>query len=325
MRRIAVITGSRADHSPLANVIRLLGDNCIHIQTEGLYGHEEFIRESLERVKPDFVVLLGDRYETLVTASVCALLTIPIVHLHGGEITEGAVDDGFRHAISKLAYYHFVCHAKYKGRLERLGESPERIFVTGALGVDALVDEPMTKEECEEKLGMKFLYPFAVCCIHPETLGNGINLSNLMDGYKTFIVSGANIDIGNEKINEFWETCSKGTYYSKDFPQRLWLSLMYHADVLIGNSSSFIFEGMTLGKKVIMIGDRQKGRYEDAVMFFKRDAHAFGLPGEVSPRIVELLMTLEIPQKPRKEFYDFDNRPWQHGETENSLLTKFGV
>lgn len=283
MRRIAVITGSRADHSPLRNTIRLLGDNCIHIQTEGLYGHESFIKESLQREKPDFVLLLGDRFETLVAAGVAALLTIPIVHIHGGEITEGAVDDAFRHAISKLSYYHFVAHQKYKGRLERMGEAPERIYVTGAPGVD----------DIERLYGTPNL-SYVLVSLHSETLGNNkenlATVEELING-RPSIWTATNLDIG-------WQDLPQ----TASFNREAWLNAMYNADVLIGNSSGFIFEGMTMGKKVIMVGERQKGRYDDAVTFFKRDAHAFGLPGQVSPRIVELLMTLPIPNKPRKEF-----------------------
>jgi UDP-N-acetylglucosamine 2-epimerase len=285
MRKIAVITGSRADESPLGNVIKLLGDNCIHIKTEGLYGHEQFIRESLQKAKPDFLVLLGDRYETLMAATVACMLNVPLVHLHGGEITEGAVDDSFRHAISKLSYYHFVCHAKYKARLERMGESPDRIFVTGAPGVDGLEELPYWRNENST---------YNLCCLHSETLGS--DLKNLAESL-----------LIQKHIKKIWTTCNadkklhdKGGNYRRPH----WLNLIYHAKTLIGNSSSFIFEGMTLGKKVIMIGDRQKGRYEDAVEFFKAEKFPYGKPGTVSPKIVDLLMTLPIPKKPKKVFHE---------------------
>lgn len=306
MRRIAIITGSRADACPLRNVIRLLGDNCIHIKTQGLYGHEAFIKESLEREKPDFIVLLGDRFETLVAAGVAALLAIPIVHLHGGETTEGAVDDQFRNAISKLAYYHFVCHSNYRERLVGvLGEARERIFVTGAPAMDALLDEPLTREECEKELGRKLKH-FSLACYHPTTLEwenidtlNFNHVANLCSLSGNFIIAGANCDIRGKEINDQWQKIAKNSYYPT-LNHRLWLSLMHYADSLIGNSSSFIFEGMTLGKKVFMVGDRQKGRYEDAVEFFKTEKYPYGIPGEVSPKIVDLLMTLPIPYPVRK-------------------------
>jgi UDP-hydrolysing UDP-N-acetyl-D-glucosamine 2-epimerase len=285
MRKIAVITGSRADESPFGNVIKLLGKHCIHIKTEGLYEHEQFIRKSLQRVKPDFLVLLGDRYETLVAATVAAMLTIPVVHLHGGEITEGAVDDSFRHAISKLSYYHFVCHAKYKARLERLGESPERIFVTGAPGVDDLQEIPF-KNNTKGK--------YSLCCLHSETLGR--DLRNLVE-----------LVLLLKDKRQVWANCNADKALhnkGKNYSRIQWLDLMYHSKELIGNSSSFIFEGMTLGKKVIMIGDRQKGRYDDAVEFFKTEKYPYGTPGYVSPRIVDLLLILPIPEKPKKVFYE---------------------
>lgn len=291
MRRISVITGSRADASPLANVIRLLGDNCIHIETQGLYGHEQFIKESLAREKPNLVVLLGDRYETLVAATVAALLCIPICHIHGGEETEGAVDNAFRHAITKLAYYHFAIHEDYAKRIIQMGESPDRVFVTGAPGVDQYKDGKISN-----------ISDTALVCLHPETLGNNEKIISrtleAISGLQCY-VSSANEDIGVKEINTMWR--EKGIE-----PQSFsnWPELMRKAGVLIGNSSCFIIEGMTLGKKVINIGDRQKGRYEEALKHFAANKYAYGVPGEVSPKIAELLLTLPIPDKPRKAFHN---------------------
>ena len=291
-RKICILTGSRADYSPLANVIRLLAENpnceLQRIETKGLLGNESHVHSELRRLRPDLFICLGDRIETLLAAGVAALLTIPIVHLHGGETTEGAVDDQFRHAISKLSYYHMVCHQRYADRLvRRLGESPERVFVVGAPSVDALLEEPVEVQEVN-----------TLVCYHPETLGDDDkNLKLIADNITGHMaISTANEDIGGKEINDFWR---KG-FKPKSYSHAEWLTLMRNADVLIGNSSSFIFEGMTLGKKVVMIGDRQKGRYEDAVEFFKTDKYPYGVSGEVSPRIVELLMTLPIPHKPRK-------------------------
>lgn len=299
MRRIAVITGSRADESPLSNVIRLLGDNAIHIKTEGLYGHEEAIRRTLTEAKPDIVCLLGDRYETLVAASVAALQTIPIAHIHGGEETLGAVDSAFRHAITKLSYYHFTAHQDYAARVIQMGESPDRVFVTGAPGVDQY-------DQVEDSIFSK--RPLAVVCYHPETLGTDAEnlalIKTKLAGVGSYIVSTVNADIGNQTIKDFWK--AEGIE-PQQYRQDEWVSFMRHADILIGNSSCFILEGMMLGKKVINIGDRQEGRYEAALRHFAADKYAYGKPGEVSPKIAQLLMTLPIPEKPRKVFYDSHN------------------
>ena len=309
MRKIAFISGSRADESPLSGVMQIvlprLGNNSLHIRSDGLFGHEKDFKEVLEEFKPDMAVLLGDRYETLVAASVAALLCIPIAHIHGGEETEGAVDNQFRHAITKLSYYHFCAHADYAKRIIQMGESPDRVFVTGAPGVDQYAVEPMTQKEIEAELGIRLIPPVALVCYHPETLGD-LHLECNFSG-STYIVSGANCDPGGEEINRIMKSLCNGV--NSVFRQsygHLWTSLMHHADVLIGNSSCFIIEGMTLGKKVINIGDRQKGRYEDALRHFAADKYAYGKPGEVGPRIANLLMTLPIPEKPRKAWHDIN-------------------
>lgn len=294
MRKICVITGSRSDASPLSPVIEALGDNAVVINTIGLLGNEVHVYTELKRIKPDMVLVLGDRVETLLAATIAAMLTIPIAHIHGGEITEGSTDDAMRHAITKLAYYHFVAHEDYAKRIVQMGESPDRVFVTGAPGVDQYA-----------KPGLNILNPpCALVCYHPETLGNDeynlMRLGNEIGNVGSFIVSTSNEDIGNQAIKDFWKIVGAEP---KIYRQEEWISLMLGADVLIGNSSCFIIEGFTLGKKVINIGNRQKGRYEEALKHFADNQYAYGKPGEVSPKIAELLLTLPIPEKPRKAFY----------------------
>ena len=301
-KKILAITSTRADSSPLMPVIRALGNDCIHYKTDG------GIEEKLQETKPDAVLLLGDMHRTLLHAVDAANFPVPIIHLHGGEETLGAVDNGFRHAISKLSLYHFPCHEKYAKRLEKMGESPDRIFVYGALGIDNLAPESMTKEECEKELGIKFEGRTALICYQPETLGddnyNLMLLQSIMKNYTTLIVAGCNADKGNERINEFWDNYRQFVCYRDSYPVHLWTSLMRHVDVCIGNSSSFIFETMTIGKSVIMIGDRQKGRYEDAAEFFKHEQFPFGKPGEIAPAIAKKILELDFPKIPRKKFYE---------------------
>ena len=312
MRKILIITGSRADRSPLEPVLTALlktgGCFVTRLDTTGLWGHENGIREELEREKPDFVLLLGDRYETLVAASVCTLMCVPICHIHGGEETVGAVDNGFRHAITKLSYYHFAIHEDYAKRIIQMGESPDRVFVTGAPGVDQYAEVGMTRAAIEAELGIELKSPVALVCVHPETLGaDSFSWLEDLKLFDTLIISGANADPGGESINKFWQGWrgrSDRSAFRPSYGQRLWTSLMREADVLIGNSSCFILEGFTLGKEVINIGDRQKGRYEEALKHFADNPYAYGKPGEVSPKIAELLLTLPIPDMPRKEFRD---------------------
>lgn len=304
MRKIAIYTGSRADACPLDSLKRLLG-SYLPITTDGLFGHESYVREQLEGARPDILVILGDRYESLVVASVAALLAIPICHIHGGEETEGAVDNAFRHAITKLSYYHFAIHEDFAKRIIQMGEHPESVFVTGAPGIDQYVDSAW-HAPVRELFDVK--RPMALVCLHPETLGNDANNIKAVVGalsehaIATRLVSTGNADLGNERIVKFWRSLGAEP---KSYSNGDWATLMMHADFLIGNSSCFIIEGMTLGKKVINIGDRQKGRYESAVKHFASNPYAYGKPGEVSPKIAELLLTLPIPEKPRKAFHDF--------------------
>jgi UDP-hydrolysing UDP-N-acetyl-D-glucosamine 2-epimerase len=303
IKKITTITGSRADSCELS-----------HIQTTGLYGNEVHVLAELQRISPDAVMVLGDRIETALACVLTASLTIPIIHLHGGETTEGALDDNLRHCISKLAYFHFVSRQKYKARLERLGESPDRIFVCGAPGVDTLAETPMSKEECETELGAKFEGRIALVCLHPETLGNDeynlVQLQGVLKNYDTIIASGANADKGGERINEFWRNCGGRRIFRDTYSSRLWTSLMWRSTSLVGNSSGFAIEGVTLRQmrndelSIIIIGDRQKGRYEDTLEFCAKERFPLGEPGTVSPLIAKTIMGLDIPKVPCKIFYE---------------------
>lgn len=332
-RRILIVTGSRADSSPLMPLIQELRarhDVSTHtMETFGLFGHEENLRLSMKAYRPDMVVLLGDRYETLVAASVAHLLGIPIAHLCGGDITLGAVDDGFRHAITKLAYWHFPMCARHAERIEQMGETYERIFTIGSPGVDLLMTPPMSIMELEKELGHRIRSPLTLVCYHPETATKRsideqlVNLTARFTHEGTIVISGANNDPGGEAINEWlchWALWNNQVF-RKSYSQLTWLSLMYHADTLIGNSSGFIVEGMTMRQEldhrpnrpeIIIVGDRQRGRYEEAQsMFFPNVTpgainyiHPFGKPGTVSKRIAEILATVPIPETTQKVFHD---------------------
>jgi UDP-hydrolysing UDP-N-acetyl-D-glucosamine 2-epimerase len=297
MKRFAFICGSRADTCPLTPVIEAFGKHAIRIKTQGMYGHETALLSALKYHNAP-VVLLGDRFETLIAASCAALLGLPIIHLHGGDYTPNCVDEGFRNAISKLAYFHFPACQLHADRLVAMGENPEHIFVCGAPGVDNLMKP--TDEILLE-------HPMALVCYHPETLGDSdMGWTDHLDGYRSIVISGANADAGGDKINAFWQEWIKQrpqAIFQKTFTSRQWLSFMKHADVVIGNSSGFVFEAMTLGKKFINVGNRQNGRYEDALSLFKKDwqdIYPFGKPGEVSKKIAEKILSLEIPVRPVK-------------------------
>ncbi|MEN5194401.1 UDP-N-acetylglucosamine 2-epimerase [Sphingobacterium faecium] len=225
------------------------------------------------RLLPDAIIILGDRYEMLSVASAAAIFTIPIIHLHGGEITEGAYDDAIRHAISKLSAIHFTSTEEYRQRLIQMGEQPTHVHNVGAIGLDNIIDLPlMSREELENSLGIVFKkYNYQVT-FHPETLSDisseeqfGILLQAIRqqkDSY--FIFTKANADtngrIINQMIDQFVaENNTISSAYSSLGSLRF-LSTVKMCDAIVGNSSSGIIEAPSLGTATINIGDRQKGR-----------------------------------------------------------------
>ncbi len=225
------------------------------------------------RFAPDAVVLLGDRYEMLAIAASATIFTIPIIHLHGGEITEGAYDDSIRHAISKLSAVHFTSTEEYRRRLIQMGENPEKVHNVGAIGLDNIIDIPLlTREELEENLGIKLKkYNFQVT-FHPETLSDMSSeeqfeillqaIRQQEDSY--FIFTKANADtngrIINQMIDQFViENSAIASAYTSLGSLRF-LSAVKICDAIVGNSSSGIIEAPSLGTATINIGDRQRGR-----------------------------------------------------------------
>jgi len=230
------------------------------------------LSDSFEKLQPDIVLLLGDRYETH-AAAICALLmNIPIAHIHGGEITEGAVDEQIRHSITKMSYLHFCAAEPYRERVIQMGEDPTRVFNVGAPGIDNIVNfNLLTKDNLEEELNWKFSSNSALFTYHPVTLSetnviNDLNiiLSILEKSNLNILFTYANADLGgaiiNNKIENFCKLRPEKYKVVKNLGQLKYLSAMKHADLLIGNSSSGIIEAASFKKPVVNIGDRQKGR-----------------------------------------------------------------
>lgn len=225
------------------------------------------------RLLPDAIIILGDRYEMLSVASAAAIFTIPIIHLHGGEITEGAYDDAIRHAISKLSAIHFTSTEEYRQRLIQMGEQPTHVHNVGAIGLDNIIDLPlMSREELENSLGIVFKkYNYQVT-FHPETLSDisseeqfGILLQAIRqqkDSY--FIFTKANADTNgrviNQMIDQFVNENSAISSAYNSLGSLRFLSTVKMCDAIVGNSSSGIIEAPSLGTATINIGDRQKGR-----------------------------------------------------------------
>ncbi len=227
---------------------------------------------ALEKLNPDLIVLLGDRFEIFAAATAALVLTIPVAHLHGGEVTTGAFDESFRHAITKMSHIHFVAAEEYRNRVIQLGENPELVFNVGGLGVDAISKvKLLDKEEFERKRGVSFSKKNLLITFHPVTLEPGSAekqmdellsaLENLRD--TTLIFTLPNADTGGlaiiSKIEKFVENHASA-YSFKSLGQIDYLSCINIVDAVIGNSSSGLTEVPSFRKGTINIGDRQKGR-----------------------------------------------------------------
>lgn len=227
--------------------------------------------EVIFKKKPEVVVLLGDRYELLGSAVAAMTFRIPIAHIHGGEVTQGAYDDSIRHSITKLSHLHFPIHDQYKKRLIQLGENPKTIFNYGGLGVHSISKSKLfTKYDLEKYLKVSLKKKIVLVTFHPVTLEknktkfqikNLIRFLNTLNDM-TIIITSSNFDIDNDIIKkEFLRFLNqKKAYYFNSLGNIAYLSLMKLAYLVIGNSSSGVLESPYFGTKTINIGDRQKGR-----------------------------------------------------------------
>ncbi|WP_455535074.1 UDP-N-acetylglucosamine 2-epimerase [Roseburia inulinivorans] len=229
--------------------------------------------DEFQRADLDMLILLGDRYEALSAAISAMVMRIPIAHLHGGELTEGAIDEGIRHSITKMSYLHFTSTEQYRNRVIQLGENPERVFYVGALGVENIKKiNLMTKEELERSIHFEIDENTVVVTYHPVTLENNtveeqfLNLLKVLDKNPKIrmIFTKANADtngrIVNELIDKYAAQNSERACAFMSLGQKRYLSALKYCRIVIGNSSSGIIEAPSFGKPIINIGDRQKGR-----------------------------------------------------------------
>lgn len=240
-------------------------------------------------------MLVGDRYETLSAALTATVLKIPLVHLHGGEVTKGAFDDQIRCAITKLSHLHLVSSVQHRKNVIRCGEEPDSVHVVGAPGTDnAFRSDLLTLPQLETLLKVPLVQPINVYILHPETL-SGIDVVAQAIHHKreqeakgaTALLLAPNHDPGSVEMrrrleHEFpliIEALSEVEYWS----------LLRHTDLLIGNSSSLVVEAPALGLKTVLLGDRQKGRTPP----MKAD-------GKCAERIRQVLESWSPPQPPRK-------------------------
>jgi len=228
--------------------------------------------EVINNKNPDVIVILGDRYELLVSAIAAMILRIPITHIHGGELTIGAYDDSIRHSITKLSHLHFPIHEDYKKRLIQLGENPRTVFNFGSLGAHAISKMKfLKKSEIEKILNIKLSKKIILATFHPVTLEKNMskyyikNLVKFLSKLKnhTVIFTSPNFDnesnILKKEILNF-EKKNNNVHFYKSLGSKLYISLMKITYLVVGNSSSGILETPSFGVRTINIGNRQEGR-----------------------------------------------------------------
>lgn len=229
------------------------------------------------RYKPDMLLVLGDRYESFCAAAAATVAKIPIAHMHGGELTFGAMDDAFRHAITKMSYLHFAATTEYRDRIIRMGEDPSRVFFVGAVGVENIRSlELLSRNAIFNALGIALESPFAVITYHPATLESADPVSQIRQLFKALgcfphlrvVFTKANADPGgraiNAEIDDYVAGHAESAWAFSSLGHLRYLSLVRFADIVIGNSSSGIIEAPCFGIPVVNIGTRQKGRVRAA-------------------------------------------------------------
>lgn len=316
MRKICIVTGSRAEWGLLSGLARMIADDKdfelqiiatnMHLSPEFGLTYKEIeqqgfkinrrvemllssdtanatvksvglatigFADAYEELEPDLLLVLGDRYEMLAAVTAALFYKIPVAHLHGGEITEGAYDDAIRHAITKMSHLHFTSTEAYRTRVIQLGEEPERVFNVGAIGIDNIRHlKLLSQEELEKGLNFSFDTNTVLVTYHPVTLDsvsvekqvqNLLNVLAKRDDVK-IIFTLPNSDTGGRviirMIEDFVNRHEGRTVAYTSLGQLRYLSALQYVTAVVGNSSSGILEVPSFGKPTLNIGNRQKGR-----------------------------------------------------------------
>ena len=261
------------DGLPIFRKIPILevGNNPIDISrivANAITGFARYFDEE----SPCCVIILGDRTEMMGVCIAAMNASVPIVHLHGGEVTEGAVDDYVRHAISKMSYLHFPSNEIYRKRIIQMGENPDRVYNVGALGVENILSVTLIDEdEIRAQIGIPKERAYVMVTFHPVTMERGneknqvyelINAMNIKNQY-FYLVTMANADTGGDIVNlilEDYAAKHNNAKFVTSLGMKKYLSAMKYSKFVLGNSSSGIIEAPSLGIPTVNIGDRQKGR-----------------------------------------------------------------
>ncbi|HIA13560.1 MAG TPA: UDP-N-acetylglucosamine 2-epimerase (hydrolyzing) [Nitrospirales bacterium] len=296
--------------------------------------------EALMRIKPDLVVILGDRFESMVAAISAYVCRIPIAHIQGGELTLGAIDDQFRHSITKMSMLHFVCAEEYRRRVIQLGEQPDRVFDFGALNVDAMKKIPVIpRAQLEKEIKFSLSPRSLLVTFHPVTLEDDTakdQLPQLLEAISSFdnlkvIFTKTNADtegrVINELIDEYVEANPQNTVAFTSMGQMHYINVLRYADAVAGNSSSGVIETPTFKVPTVNMGEREKGRIiADNVIDCEFDTESIRSAlqtalsgqfkdslkdmkspydkGETAKNIARVLKEYPLPRTTKKEFYD---------------------
>jgi GDP/UDP-N,N'-diacetylbacillosamine 2-epimerase (hydrolysing) len=382
MRRICVVTGTRAEYGLLRWLMRDIADDhelslqviatCMHLAPEFGETYREIeadgfvidrkvemllsgdtpsaigksiglgvigFADAFQSLSPDLVIVLGDRFEILAAVSAALVARIPVAHLHGGELTEGAVDDAIRHAITKMSQVHFVATEAYRQRVIQLGETPVRVHCVGGLGVDAIIRQPrLSREALESSLDFRFRERNLLVTFHPATLdaaSPAVQMAELLAALAPLDDVGLlftlpNADAGGRELMRQVQAFVDGRSNARAFAslgQRRYLSCMALVDGVIGNSSSGLLEAPSFHVGTVNLGSRQQGRAQaSSVINCEVDRKAIGEAlgtlfsaeyrgslynvvnpygnGGASARILAEIKRLELDELVKKTFYD---------------------
>jgi GDP/UDP-N,N'-diacetylbacillosamine 2-epimerase (hydrolysing) len=293
-------------------------------------------------LQPELLLVLGDRYEIFSAVSAAMIARIPVAHLHGGESTEGLIDEAIRHCITKMSHLHFTSTESYRQRVIQLGESPNRVFNFGALGIDNIKRlELLSQPQLEKSIGMQLGERNLLITFHPVTLENDTaraQFQALLDAIcgleKTkFVFTKANSDTGgrivNQMIDEFVRTNSNKAVAFDSLGRLRYLSSLQYVDAVVGNSSSGLLEAPSFKIATVNIGDRQKGRVKSesvidcfpdtqsitralAVIYSKGFQQKLGYTsnpygeGGASEKILDVIKRVDLSNIIKKNFHDVE-------------------
>ncbi|MDD5006810.1 MAG: UDP-N-acetylglucosamine 2-epimerase [Syntrophorhabdaceae bacterium] len=383
-RKIAVVTGARAEYGLLYWVIKCIHENPgleLQLIVTGMHLSAEFgntvkdiekdgfpiadrvemllssdsgvstaismgvgitgFARAYERLRPDIILVLGDRFEIFSAAAAAVPLRIPVAHIHGGEATEGVMDEQFRHAVTKMSSIHFPAAKRYADRIIQMGESPGRVYCFGAPGLDNIYKlQLMNRKEIIEELGLPEKGKTGIVTFHPETIDNFPVESQVRELLKAlseirgifWVITMSNADPGGRAIQTLLEKFvlengSRAKMFAS-LGQLRYLSLLKHADLMVGNSSSGIVEAPSFRLPVVNIGDRQGGRTRSENIIdvpvcrkkdivkainkatsddFKRSLKGLKNPygkGNASEKIVQTLKIIDLSGIVKKQFHE---------------------